>query len=80
MENKNCFNCNIPYTKGIVFRDGCKNCKTEQLENWSRIRKVYIKPFFRWYDLWIGLYIDKPNRTLYVCPLPMIGLKIKLIV
>lgn len=35
-----------------------------------------IKPFFRWYDLWIGLYIDLPNRSLYFCPFPTIGLKI----
>jgi hypothetical protein len=37
-----------------------------------------ITPFFRWYDLWIGVYIDRPNRTLYICPLPMIGVKVSL--
>lgn len=37
-----------------------------------------IKPFFRWYDLWIGAYIDRENQTLYVCPLPMLGIKISL--
>lgn len=35
-----------------------------------------VRPFFRWYDLWIGVYVDVPNRTIYVCPLPMIGVKI----
>lgn len=35
-----------------------------------------IEPFFRWYDLWIGVYIDIPNKTLYVCPVPMFGIKI----
>jgi hypothetical protein len=39
---------------------------------------VSVKPFFRWYDLWIGVYIDRPNRTLYVCPFPMIGVKVSL--
>ena len=76
--NKNCVTCNIAYTKGIPFRRGCGICKTEQLENWRRAKRLYIKPFFRWYDLWVGLYIDKANKTIYVCPLPMIGLKIKL--
>ena len=33
--------------------------------------------FFRWYDLWIGVYIDRPHKTIYVCPLPMVGVKIK---
>jgi hypothetical protein len=34
--------------------------------------------FFRWYDLWIGVYVDVPNKTLYVIPIPMFGVKIKL--
>lgn len=38
--------------------------------------KWQVRPFFRWYDLWIGVYIDTDNRTIYICPLPMIGLKI----
>jgi hypothetical protein len=38
--------------------------------------KLKIKPFFRWYDLWIGLYIDWSNKTVYICPIPMLGLKI----
>jgi hypothetical protein len=40
--------------------------------------RVAVTPFFRWFDLWIGAYVDVPNRTLYVCPVPMLGLKIKL--
>ena len=35
-----------------------------------------VRPFFRWYDLWIGAYWDRVNRTLYVCPVPCVGLKI----
>ena len=27
---------------------------------------------FAWYDLWIGAYVDRPNRTLYICPLPCV--------
>lgn len=43
--------------------------------NWIKKR---VKPFFRWYDLWIGAYIDVENRTAYVCPIPTIGLRIDL--
>lgn len=32
--------------------------------------------FFRWYDLWVGAYVDVPNRAVYVCPLPCVGVKI----
>ncbi len=35
-----------------------------------------VKVFFRWYDLWIGTYVDKKNRTIYICPIPMFGIKI----
>jgi len=37
-----------------------------------------IKFFFRWYDIWIGVYIDRKNKILYVCPIPMFGIKINL--
>ena len=36
------------------------------------------KLIFAWYDLWIGVFIDKPKRIIYVFPLPMIGFKITL--
>lgn len=32
--------------------------------------RVSVK--FAWYDLWVGAYIDRKNRVLYVCPLPCI--------
>lgn len=35
-----------------------------------------IKPFFRWYDLWIGAYWDSNNQALYICPIPMLGIKL----
>lgn len=32
--------------------------------------------FFRWYDLWIGAFIDTKKRAIYICPVPMFGIKI----
>ena len=39
-------------------------------------REIRIEPFFRWYDLWMGAYINLGRRAIYICPLPMIGVKI----
>lgn len=39
---------------------------------------LQAKPFFRWYDFWIGFYYDRDTHTLYVCPIPMFGVKIAL--
>lgn len=36
-----------------------------------------FKAFFRWYDLWVGVFIDTKNRAVYICPLPTIGLRIQ---
>jgi hypothetical protein len=41
------------------------------------IGKIKISPYFRWYDLWMGAYIDQKNYTLYIGYLPMLGLKVK---
>lgn len=35
-----------------------------------------ITPFFRWYDLWIGAFVDTAKHAIYICPLPMVGIKI----
>ena len=29
-----------------------------------------VKVFFAWYDLWIGLYVDRKGKRAYFCPLP----------
>lgn len=37
-----------------------------------------IKIFFAWYDFWVGGFYDRDTRTLYVCPVPMVVIKISL--
>lgn len=36
-----------------------------------------IRPLLAWYDLWIGVYVDRVNRRVYVLPLPCIGVVIE---
>ena len=39
--------------------------------------KIYtFTLFFRWYDLWIGAYIDTKGRAVYLCPVPCFGIKV----
>lgn len=35
-----------------------------------------ISLFFRWYDAWIGAFYSRHDRTLYICPVPMLGVKV----
>lgn len=40
------------------------------------VGRVTIKPFWRWFDIWIGAYVDTERRAVYICPLPMVGVKV----
>lgn len=33
-----------------------------------------VKPIFAWYDLWIGVFIDRPKRRVYIFPVPCLGI------
>ena len=33
-----------------------------------------IRPIFAWYDAWIGVFIDRPGRRIFVFPVPMFGI------
>lgn len=36
-----------------------------------------IKPIFAWYDLWVGVFIDRPNHRVYIFPIPCFGVRIQ---
>ena len=40
-------------------------------------RQWRIMPMFAWYDLWIGVYVDRPRRRAYVLPLPCLGFRVE---
>ena len=40
--------------------------------------KVKAKLIFAWYDLWLGAYWDRKNKTLYLM-LPMLGIALALV-
>lgn len=35
-----------------------------------------MRVFFAWYDIWIGVYVDRKSRAVYVCPFPCLVIKI----
>jgi len=37
-----------------------------------------VRVFFKWFDLWVGLYVDWPRRVFYFCPIPCVGVRLQL--
>ena len=35
-----------------------------------------VKPIFVWYDLWIGIFIDRAKGCAYVFPVPCFGFRV----
>lgn len=40
--------------------------------------KERLKIYFAWYDLWVGMFIDRVNNRLYICPLPCLVIRVQL--
>jgi hypothetical protein len=40
--------------------------------------RIRISFLFAWFDLWIGLYFDKKNHILYICPIPCCVIKLEI--
>lgn len=60
----------------LVPRRGVLAVYEKEIKSLMRSRMT-ITPFFRWFDLWVGVYVDVPNRTLYLCPVPMFGARLR---
>ncbi len=41
-----------------------------------RKKKWNFKPIVRWYDMYIGIYIDNKDKIVYIFYLPCLGIKI----
>jgi hypothetical protein len=41
-------------------------------------KRLTFKPMFIWYDLWIGIFIDKPKRHVYIILFPTLVLRVTL--
>lgn len=35
-----------------------------------------VKFMFAWYDFWVGVFVDRPKKCVYIFPVPMFGIKI----
>lgn len=37
-----------------------------------------IRFYFLWFDAWMGVFVDRSNRRVYIQPLPCVGVRITL--
>jgi hypothetical protein len=67
-------------TRGFVFTATRQNEFTWVRRNTALTEKLSmkVKLMFAWYDMWIGAFWDRKQKTLYLFPLPMIGMKIQI--
>ena len=70
-----------PFTDRLAQPISCENIVKEiRSHDYKQKRKrrlkqrFRVKPVLAWYDLWIGVFIDRPKRRVYVLPLPCIGI------
>lgn len=32
-----------------------------------------IRPLFKWFDMWVGIFVDTRQRRIYILPIPCFG-------
>lgn len=37
-----------------------------------------FKLLLAWYDMWIGVFVDTKQKVVYICPLPMVVIRVEL--
>lgn len=37
---------------------------------------IRVTPIVAWYDFWVGAYLDRSGKSLYVLPIPCIGFRL----
>ena len=43
-----------------------------------KTKNMKINLIFAWYDFWVGVFYDQNKRFIYIFPVPMFGIIIKL--
>lgn len=44
---------------------------------WIVAGRFFIRGIFRWYDAWVGVYLDAQHGHCYVFPMPFLGVEIR---
>ena len=66
-----------PKILNILLNEKRRRANPSMADKLGITRRVKIRPMFAWYDLWIGIYIDRKNSRAYVLPLPCVGFRIE---
>ena len=55
-------------------------CKMPCLDSaiWDWVGLLTFKISIKWFDFWVGIFYDKKKNILYVCPLPMVVIEVRL--
>lgn len=52
-----------------------KGVKSYNLEREKKRKRLAFN--FIWYDIWIGIYINRKKRTVYIAPFPMLIISVR---
>ncbi|MDF2485663.1 MAG: hypothetical protein K0R46_1831 [Herbinix sp.] len=68
-------NCEFYYSRTSGNRDIFVHIKC-WLKAWTGGVMMKIKLIVTWYDIWIGIFIDRTKKAVYIFLVPCIGIKI----